>query len=193
MPKIRVMDDRFLNENIVYDECSKLDSVYRAIEKWEVLAIAERNANPPDTSNMSDLQARWAADHFDDQAYMIHVTKQAMLGSLAVTMASSVENYFGAFCEDRGIVLGDRAGWGQKRQGLEATLGINCETLAGFRHVTRVRLLGNCFKHNHGRQDAAFVDEFAGVENEEINFDSEDWPSLIDATRQFLLDLVTYI
>jgi hypothetical protein len=192
MTQIRMMDDRLFNECIVRDECAKLDCVYRAIEKWEDMAVAEWNANRPDTSSMNDLQAHWAADHFNDQARMMHVTKQSMLGSLAVTMASSVENFFGALCEDRGILLGDRAGWGQKRQRLETSLGILCNTLVGITEVTRVRLLGNCFKHNEGKKDDEFVADFGGVVDEEIDFDAEGWPGLIDATRQFLLAIAEH-
>lgn len=187
-----MMDDQFFNECIVRDECSKLESVYRAIEKWEDVAAAEWEASRPNTAEMDDLQAQWAADHFNDQAYMMHVTKQSMLGSLAVTIASSVENFFGALCEDRGIQLGDRAGWGQKRQRLEADLGINFGDLGGVEQVTRVRLLGNCFKHNEGKIDQEFVDGCGGNVGDEIDFDAEDWPTLIDATRRFLLELVSH-
>lgn len=192
MTQMRMMDDRLFNECIVRDECSKLASVRQAIEKWESVAAAEWEANRPDTTSMDDLQAHWAAEHFDDQAYMMHATKQSMLGSFAVTMASSVENFFGALCEDRGIQLRDRANWRDKRRGLEADLGINFNDLVGIEQVTKVRLLGNCFKHNQGKRDAEFVAEFGGVEGAEIDFDGEDWPALIDAIRQFLLGLVEH-
>lgn len=192
MSQQRMMDDRFFNECIARDECSKLLSVYRAIEKWEDVAVQDWKASQPNTTEMNELQAEWAADHFNDQAYLMYITKQSMLGSLAVTMASSVENFFGALCEDRGIQLGDRAGWGQKRQRLEADLGMSCGDLTGIEQVTRVRLLGNCFKHNESKKDAEFVDEFGGVENEEIDFNGEDWPTLIDATQRFLLELVSH-
>jgi len=192
MTKIRVMDDRLFNECIVRYECSKLDSIHRAIEKWEDVAVAQWNANSPDTSGMDEYQAHWAASHFNDQAYMMHVTKQSMLGSLAVTMASSVENFFGALCEDREITLGDRAGWGQKRQRLETDLGVQFNTLPGIQEVTKVRLLGNCFKHNEGKKDAELVAECGGVVDEEIDFDAENWPNLIAATRQFLLAVVEH-
>lgn len=188
---MRLMDDRFFNECIVREECSKLASVYQAIDKWEDVA-AEWKASRPDTMNMSDLQAQWAADHFNDQAYMMHVAKQSMLGSFAVTMASSVENFIGALCEDRGIQLNDRASWGDKRQRLEADLGINFNALTGIEQVKKVRLLGNCFKHNQGKRNTECADEFGGVENEEIDFDGEDLSSLIDATLQFLLELVEH-
>jgi hypothetical protein len=191
MTRSRVMDDKFFNECIVRDECSKLESIHQAIEKWEDVAVAEWQASEPDTTQMSDLQAEWAANHFNDQAYMMHVTKQTMLGSFAVTMASSVENFFGALCEDLNIQLGNRAGWGQKRTGLETKLGISCDDLANIKQVTKVRLLGNCFKHNEGKIDSEFVDKFGGKVGDEIDFNAEEWPTLIDATRRFLLDLVS--
>ena len=186
------MDDKFFNECIVRDECAKLASIHAAIERWEDIAVAEWNTSRPDTPGMSDLQAHWASQHFDDQAYMMHVTKQSMLGSLAVTMASAVENFLGALCDDLGVQVGNRAGWGPKRQGVEAALGISCNALAGIREVTKVRLLGNCFKHNEAKKDAEFVRQFGGAENEEIDFDAEDWPQLIQSTRQFLLELVEH-
>jgi len=68
MPQ-RMMDDRFFNECIVEDECSKLESIYRAIEKWEFVAAAEWEASRPETAAMDEVQAEWAADHFNDQAY----------------------------------------------------------------------------------------------------------------------------
>ncbi|WP_417384171.1 hypothetical protein [Gimesia sp.] len=188
----RMMDDKFFNQCIVRDECSKLHSVYSAIESWEDLAVREWQASRPDTTQMSDLQADWAADHFNDQAYMMHVTKQSMLGSLAVTIASSVENFFGALCEDRNIQLGNRAGWGEKRQRLETDLGISCDDLTGIEQVTRVRLLGNCFKHNEGKVNSEFVDMCSGNEGNEIDFNIEDWETLIKSTERFLLDLISH-
>jgi len=123
---------------------------------------------------------------------MMHATKQSMLGSLAVTIASSVENFFGALCEDRGIALSARDGWGQKRQRLETGLGISFGDLTEIGQVTRVRLLGNCFKHNDSKMDQEFVDKCGGNVGDEIDFDSEEWPALIDATQRFLLDLVRH-
>jgi hypothetical protein len=190
--EMRMMDDQFFNECIVRDECSKLVSIHRAIEKWDEVAAAEWQANRPDTTEMNELQAHWAAEHFNDQAYMMHITKQSMLGSLAVSIASSVENFFGALCGDRGVELGNRAGWGQKRQRLEANLGVNFQDIGGIEQVTRVRLLGNCFKHNAGTIDQEFANECGGNVDDEIDFDAEDWPMLIDATRRFLLELVRH-
>ena len=133
MPHKRMMDDRFFNGCIVRDECSNLNSVHRAIEKWEDVATMEWESNQPDTTTMNDWQAHWAAEHFNDEAYMIHVTKEAMLGSLAVTVSSSVEKFFGVLCQDRGVALTDRAVWGEKRQRLEGSLGISCNDLPGIR------------------------------------------------------------
>ena len=139
---------------------------------------------------MSDLQAYWADTHFEDAPSMIHDTKHAMLGSLAVTMSGTVESFVGALCEDLGVKLSDRAGWGEKRQKLEACLAFSCDDLDGMTQVTRVRLLGNCYKHNGGKKDAEFTKRFGGGIGEEIEYVAEDWPALIAATHTFLLALV---
>lgn len=191
----RMMDDQFFNECIVRDECSKLESVYRAIDRWEDVAAAEWEASRPETTEMDDLQAQWAADHFNDQAYMMHVTKQSMLWEPCrhgCLLGGKLFRRFGALCEDRGIQLRDRAGWGPKRQGLEAYLGTSFRDLGGIEQVTRVCLLGNCFKHNEGKIDQEFVDECGGNVGDEIDFDAEDWPTLIYAARRFLLELVSH-
>ena len=188
--QMRVMNDQFFSECIVRDECAKLRSILNAIEKWEGIAGVEWQASEPDTSKMNDLQAQWAAEHFNDQAFMIYQTKQAMLSGFAVTIAASVENFFGALCDDLDLELGSRPDWGKKRTAIENKLAISLGDLERFCDVNRVRLLANCFKHNESKTTNAFVDAFGGSVNKEIDFQSEDWDGFIEATQTFLMAIV---
>lgn len=190
MAETRMMGDSDFNWMVVHDQCSNLVYLYKAIRRWEEIAAADLAAKEPDTSGMSQEQAYWAGEHFNDQAYMLDTALQAMLGSLAVSIFSSVENYFGALCEDRGIGLDARAQWNQKRTKIEASLGIECKDLPGVVAVTKVRILGNCFKHQDATKNDEYVQEFGGVKGEKIDFDAEDWPRLIEATKLFLLAIV---
>ena len=177
----RIMDDKFFNEVLAHDECAKVRAIYRAIEKWEDVAAGEREARRPDTSQLSEDQAYWAAQNFEDEAFVIHRTKQAMLGSLAVSIFAAVEAFVGAMCLDRGVKLKKRTLWGTKKKKLQDNLDVKFRDLDGFTEADRARVLGNCFKHNEGKANDEFVKVFAGqlAEDEEIDFESYDWPQLI--------------
>ena len=190
--RTRVMCDRFFNECIVRDECAKLRSILNAIEKWEDVAAADWNDSEPDTSEMNDLQAEWAENYFNDQAFMMHQTKLAMLSSLSVTIAASIENFLGALCDDLDLTddLGDRPNWGSKRPAIEKRLEISFGDLGRYRDVNRVRLLANCFKHNESKLTDDFVKSFGGTVNDEINYEKENWGGFIEATQAFLMAIV---
>lgn len=187
MAQIRMMNNKFFNECIVRDECSKLVSVLSAIDKWEDVAVAEWRASEPDTVNMSDEQAHWAAEQFNDQAYLIYVTKQSMLGSFAVIAAASIENFFRALYKD---IHGNESphNFGNVIQALEQNMGTSLSSLTGYAESKRLRLLGNCFKHNASKTNTDFVNAFGGAVDQEINFQDEDWNSLLNRTREFLLE-----
>ena len=185
------MDDRLFNEIIAKSEVSKLRAVYAAIRKWESIANDEHESSLPDFSQMSERQADWAADHFNDETFMLHMTSRAMFASFAVSVFASVENFVGALCEDLVITFRNpRPNWRHKGDALEAHLRIEFRTLSGFIEINRARILGNCFKHNEGKTNDEYVAAFGGTLSQEIEYESENWSQSLSATEQFLLTLV---
>ena len=196
----RVMNEAFFNEVIARDECANLRSVYRAIEKWEDVAAGEREAQRLDISQMSDLQAHWAAQNFEDEAFVLHRTKQAMLGSFAVSIFAAVEGFVWAMYLNmldepaREAARARRTMWGEKRNRCQEALDVNFDDFDGFQDVGRVRTLQNCFKHR-GVADSEFVRAFPGQEGEgeEIDYARFDWLNLIASVERFLLELGKHV
>jgi hypothetical protein len=191
MARARVMDNRFFNECIARDDASKLKSILRAIPKWEEVAVAEvRATESADSSQMTSEQQHWHGEYVNDQFYMIDATKNGLLAGLSVAIASTVENFMGMLCAENEIVLPARPMWSHKRNGVEQVIGMQLDTLTGFDSANRARLLGNCFKHNGGKTNQDWVDDYGGPLDEEIRYENENWGAIIGEVEAFLLEVV---
>lgn len=188
--KIHVLNEQFFAEVVVRDEVGTLRSIYRAIPKWEQVALAETEADRQLPGNVTGLEAEWHDQHLQGQYSTLDATKSALLAGLAVSASAAMERTMLMLCRDRGERLRDRAGWGEARPVLERLIRANLSTLNGFTAANRVRLLGNCFKHNAGRRNREFVDNlWDGAVGEEIRYENEDWPALIDGIQSYLTEL----
>lgn len=190
MMQMNILNEQFFAEVVVRDEVRLLRSIHRAVPRWEEVALAEVEADSQPAENLTELEAEWHHRYQQDQYYTLDATKNVLFGGLAVSAAAAVERTMLMLCRHRGQQLSDRACWGQARPVLKQLIGADLSTLNGFNAANRARLLGNCFKHNGGRRNQEFVgDLHDGAVGEEIRYENEDWPSLIDGIQSYLTDL----
>ena len=185
---------------VAEQEAEKLTSLHQAICNWHDAAEAKFesriSAHGVPQSEMSQGQY----DLFAGEAFGLLGTQRIMLAGLAMAIASTVENYLGLWCETARIPIVDKDGnpidrpnWGHKKQAIKKARAINLVDIAGFGGCTRARILGNCFKHKDGRTNDEYVKKYGGQEGAEIEYERENWPDLIDATRTFLVGLASRI
>lgn len=185
-----VMNERFFADVVVRCEMSILRSVRQSVPKWENIALTEIEALGQGITSDSDLEQMWHDQYVEDQAFTLHETKNALLGGLAVSIASAVERVMVMLCKDRGETIPEGAGWGFARPTLDRLTRIDVSTINGFVSANRARLLGNCFKHNSGRRNEVFVRVLIdGQIDGEIHYPGEDWDMLLDGVQSFLLGL----
>lgn len=171
-------------------DCDHLVKLHKAIQEWQ------EKANDDLTISRKRLDAQYAddegqeflADWHSQEDARVRETVRIMYAGLAVAIASHVESCFEFFCERCGITLAARADWGAKRNQLEQTIGTaGClSSVSGSSDVKKVRLLGNCFKHNDGKANAVFVDEYGGVLSEQIDYESQLWDEIINNVGDYL-------
>lgn len=130
----------------------------------------------------------YLADWHGEEDFRINETARIMYAGLAISTASHIESCFEGFGKRCGITLPDRANWGMKKERLEERIGgKDClSSVSGNEDAKRVRLLGNCFKHNDGKTNAEFVQAFGGTVGDEIDYEREPWDELITSVGRFL-------
>jgi hypothetical protein len=193
MARTVALNNRFFNECVVRDERAKLTALLKAIPRWEKLAATEvqKAEQDIDWDALSDLQREWHENHINDEHYLLHHTAERLYAGLAVSIMATLESILGMLCAEQGVKLGPKADWGDKRKAIQRKLRKKrLDTFVGIAAVTRVRLLGNCFKHNDGKQNQEWVKKYGGKLHDEIEYRNEDWKELVDSIERFLLAVV---
>jgi len=124
---------------------------------------------------------------------MLLDTERVMFANLGVSIASVAENVIIDICKHRNVPLADSDGeadFGIICCNLNAYLGVIVSRLPGYAGNQRARMLGNCFKHNAGRTDSRFARKYKTTAEMTIEYEREDWLSMIEDTKVFLIEVV---
>ena len=170
-----------------------------AIAKWKDLAHQE----------LADWQKRleeeedaheYDWDNIGDEAYMIKKTEALMYANVAVSLFAVAEDFLRVLCLNlngtevhKQIKANDKPDWGQIRNALKQKCGIEYNKIKHFDTMDRVRLLNNCFKHNSGRPNKKYIKKYGGDYIKEIEYEKEDWGTIISECKTFLLNLANQV
>ena len=179
-------------------DVDRLTALRESIQEWigrqqrDLAAHAESR----ESKEMDEEEESWLSEQRADEACMIAETERLLYAGLAVAIMSTTETFTRRVCTTAGVQLLDKKGkpqkrpnWGHYRTGLERKLDTDFASMPGFPGCSRARILGNCFKHNGGRANDEYVKEYPGSLGDEIEYEKENWPDLIEATRTFLRGL----
>lgn len=121
---------------------------------------------------------------FSDDAFSIELVRRAMLGGLAVGIASLGEQH-------RESCLAKLKSGGADTRTAYAQLA----TVPGYVCYNRARLLGNCFKHNDNAVSGDLVAAFPGqyTAGETLELGNEDWKTMIAETATFAKALLRLV
>ncbi len=128
----------------------------------------------------------------DTLNYQASVMARVMYACFGISVFSVIEKTIKIFCKVNGIEPGDGAKWKAKRDAINNELAVDINTFHTFRKVTELRLLSNCFKHNGGRPNYELARGWhcETDANEEIKYEKIDWGEIVEASKQFLEELV---
>jgi hypothetical protein len=185
--------EEFLFAMIATDEIDKLTWLYGAILKWDQESSKEFDEFQIEAKKRhSDLRDQYGYDPVEDEAFMLRETMRVMLANLGVSIAACAENFIVSYCKARGLNCLNSNGqteFGIACGSLSKALKVEISKLPGYKGNQRARLLGNCFKHSESQKNDRFVEKFGGTVGEEIEYEKENWPSLIEETRTLLLQI----
>jgi hypothetical protein len=179
---------------LIPDKIETLTCLYEAIGEWRT--IRDLQLNNFIRAMESKRRPAYSEHGFDpiyEEETMLVAVERAMLGSLSVAIASTVETVFEELCSALHIQLSARPTWGEKKNAIENVLGIQFTTIPGFPEVTCARLLGNCIKHHGGNADGEFASAYSVPEEEPIESENYDWQHIIHCSEEFLTDLASRV
>lgn len=184
--------DDVLFSMFVSDEMSKLRRLLAAIGKWRRLVDTEfEEFQKLCDQKHTSIWDEYGYDPAQDEAFMLLATERVMFANLAVTIASAAENFIIGVCKARKLSCGKngKTDLSIALGSLGKAVGQAIPELPGYGGNQRARLLGNCFKHSEGKTNGRFVEKYGGAIAEEIEYEKEVWPSMIDATEALLNEI----
>lgn len=168
-------------------EISKLERHMHAIGKWGDVAAEEvRLFEKECEGKKNDAWDEYGYDPVTDEMMSIHETERVMLASLAVSIASSAENFIFAICQAIRIEHKKSSGdtdFGLAMSNLGNRYNLDIAKIDGYAANQRARILGNCFKHNGGRKNQKFVGKYGGELDQPIEYENEEWETMIEGTK----------
>ncbi len=176
------------------DEIANLTRLHGAILKWVEVTDKEfqdfrQQAEKRRTPQWDD----YGYDPIGDEAFMLLGTERVMLANLGVSIAACAENFIIRVCKTRAVKCVNDKGktdFGIACSSLGSSLSVVLSQLPGYVGNQRARMLGNCFKHSEGKTNDSFVKKYGGTVGEEIEFEKEDWPSMIADTKTLLSEII---
>lgn len=191
LPTSNLRDDVWFSM-FLPDEISKLRRLLGAIGKWRQVADTEfEEFHRLCDQKRTSIWDEYGYDPVEDEAFMLLATERVMFANLAVTIASGAENFIIGICKVRQLPC-ERNGKTELSVALGSlgkAIAQTISELPGYGGNQRARLLGNCFKHSEGKTNKQFVKKYGGAIGEEIEYETEDWPSMIDATETLLNEI----
>jgi hypothetical protein len=188
-PRVRSLDaEDFFYQIIAHDDTSKLRALLDAIPEWERVAITRvEAAADEDMTEVPEHHRELRAQEINDEFFMVHLAKNALFAGLAVAITATIEYFL--------KVLGrDQTSWFIPIQDPDKVPAgrtvIKVDDLPGYDSANRTRLLNNCYKHEGSRVSNILATTYGFTRGEEISYEREDWSTIIDDVRTFLLSIV---
>lgn len=185
-------EDESSIESSVSQYAVKLQNLSTAINDWQSFATKQLNETAEADRKRPEVQELVDYDQYlQGQEEILFEIEHMMYGGLAVSVLSSAESVLRMLCNKQGKVLKPKANLKTIRETLEPLLksGGKFDSLAEFSNANCARMLGNCYKHNDGKADKEWAEQFAVTIGDELEYIRDDWPKLIESTKTFLLAL----
>lgn len=175
-------------------EIANLTRLHGKVLKW--VEITDKEFQESRQQAEKRCMPQWdeyGYDPISDEAFMLLGTERVMFANLGVSIAACAENFIIRVCKARGVKCVN--GKGQTDFSIACTslgtsLKIGIFQLPGYSGIQRARMLGNCFKHSEGKTNDSFVKKYGGVVGKEIEYEKEDWPSMIADTNRLLSEII---
>ena len=181
---------------------SKTESIRHLLDataKWKDVAHEELRDWQRTLEEKEDV-AEYHWNNVANEAYMVEKTERLMYANIAVSLFALSEDFLRVLCLNldateihRRIKDIARPNWGHFRNILEQECGIKYDKIEHFDTMDRVRLFNNCFKHNSGRPNDEYRRKYGGDYIEEIEYEKEDWDTIISNCEAFLLELADHV
>jgi hypothetical protein len=182
---------------IIPDEIANLTRLHGAILKWvEVTAKEFQDFQQQAEKRRTPQWDDYGYAPIGDEAFMLLETERVMLANLGVSIAACAEKFIFRVCKARGVKCENDKGktdFGIACGSLGSSLSVVLSQLPGYDGNQRARKLGNCFKHSEGKTNDSFVKKYGGVVGEEIEYEKEDWPSMIADTNRLLSEIIAKV
>ena len=171
------------------DEIGNLTRLHKAILKWVEVAEMDSQGFRQEVERRRTPQWDDEYDPISNEASNRLATVRVMFANLGVTIAACAENFIIRICNVRSVTC-VKGHFGSTCDSLGKSLGVEISQLPGYAGNQRARLLGNCFKHTEGRTDDRFAGKYGGAVGEDIQYEKEDWPSMIAETNGLLSEII---
>ena len=179
---------------IVDNVVDVLKGMKNAIEVWKHTADGKLKTRVEGAGGEKGMRQE-VCDGFNEEAFVIGNIERAMYASLAVSINSCVENYLKHTCRRLGITVPPKAGvpdiWGLLAP--DDDFPFEPQKSEGYESADKARVCCNLFKHNEGKKDKSFVRKYDGVIDEDIEYEGEDWPTIIEDVRKLLRSLALIV
>lgn len=192
LPPSRFGDDAFVSM-ILPDEINKLKRLHGVICRWR--EVADEELKEFERTNEQKRNSAWAEyghGPVQDEAFILLETERAMYASLGVAIASTAENLIIRIGEVRGLPhsKGNKTDFSVALNSLRQATAEAVSDLPGYSGNQRARKLGNCFKHCEGKANEEFAAKYNVGIGETIEYEQEDWVSMIVDTETLLLEII---